>query len=250
MTSSCDPNNAICLTFDVEWAADEIIADVLTELAARKLRATFFCTHPGIKVPGHERALHPNFRRNGDTFRDLRRAHGDDFETLDETRLFTAVMERTLAFCPEAVGVRTHSLFFELQLLPIFQDLGLRYDSSCLLPLQPHLRQHAAMWGITEIPIYYMDHFDLVNQATGFGLAGLKLDQPGLKVMNFHPTMLYINAPDDDYYQACKPDYGDPGALLARRHDGLGARNLFLDLLDEIARGQGTTQTLAEIAAI
>jgi hypothetical protein len=247
MTLSCDPNDAVLLTFDVEWAFAEIIADVLGHLAARNLKATFFCTHPGITVPGHERGLHPNFRRNGDTFRELRQAHEGHFETLDETRLFRAVMEKTLTFCPEAMGVRTHSLFFELQLLPIFRDLGLRYDSSTLLPLQPHLRQHAAMWGITEIPIYYMDHFDLVNQATGFNLAGLKLDQPGLKVMNFHPTMLYINAPDDAFYQACKPYYGDVGALLAHRHDGRGIRSLFLDLLDKIASEQRVTQTLSEL---
>ena len=31
--------------------------------------ATFFVTHAGVRLPGHERGLHPNFRQNGDTYR-------------------------------------------------------------------------------------------------------------------------------------------------------------------------------------
>jgi hypothetical protein len=59
--------NDVVISIDVEWAHPEVQADVVRLLAERNLRATFFCTHAGISVPGHERALHPNFRRRGNS---------------------------------------------------------------------------------------------------------------------------------------------------------------------------------------
>ncbi|KAL8771799.1 MAG: hypothetical protein Q9194_004781, partial [Teloschistes cf. exilis] len=79
---------------------------------------------------------------------------------------------------------------------------------------------------LLEIPIFYNDYFDLRTQATGFEAATLRLDTPGLKVLNVHPNIIYTNAPDLDFYVAAKADYHDPEALLARRHAGRGARAL------------------------
>ena len=62
-----DPRT-ICFTVDVEWAADEVLADLRGLFDQHGVRATFFVTHAGVKVPGHERGLHPNFRRDGDTY--------------------------------------------------------------------------------------------------------------------------------------------------------------------------------------
>ena len=249
MTGSFETDDTICLTFDVEWAADDVIADVVAELKKRDLAATFFCTQSGIEFSGHERALHPNFRRNGDTMIALKSDSGEEFEHLDEATLFAAVIEKTKSFCPEAVGVRTHSLFFELQLLPVFRSNGLKYDSSMLMPLQPHLGPHKTMWDIIELPIFYMDHFDLVNQASDFRLQGLGLDRPGLKVFDFHPTLLFINAPTDAHYQDCKSVYGNSAALLAKRHEGRGIRDLFLDLVDYIATHRHPAPMLEQVAS-
>ena len=66
--------NLFCLSVDEEWANPEVLSDLLRMLDERRLRATFFCTKPGVEVPGHERALHPNFRRTGDTVRNFRNA--------------------------------------------------------------------------------------------------------------------------------------------------------------------------------
>ena len=43
----------IYITIDVEWACREAVTDTLRLLDDRGLRATFFCTHAGIEVPGH-----------------------------------------------------------------------------------------------------------------------------------------------------------------------------------------------------
>lgn len=240
--------NATVLTFDVEWANPTVLNEVLTELDTRNLKATFFCTHEGIETPGHERALHPNFRRDGDTLGQLKAKFGGEFDTLSDDDLIRMVLTQTREFCPEATGIRTHSLFFELKLMAIMKEMDFLYDSSCLLPLQGNVCPFSAMWGVTEIPIYYMDHLDLVNEVTSFNLEELKLEQKGLKVFNFHPTLIYLNAENDHRFQSSKSTYTDPDALLKQRFLGRGTRSLFLDLLDDIATKGRTTMTMTEVA--
>jgi hypothetical protein len=246
MTSMYDENSVV-LSFDVEWANAAIVNDVVRELDKRNLVGTFFCTHEGINVPGHERGLHPNFRRDGDTIRQIRDQNPADFADMSDDDIIRQVLKTTHEFCPEAVGLRTHSLYFELKLLAIMKELDFAYDSSCFLPMQSNISPFSAMWGVTEIPIYYMDHMDLVNGQSGFRLPELKLDQKGLKVFNFHPALIYLNAEDDARYQNSKPDYANPEAFKNHRYDGRGTRSLFLDLIDAIASGNLTTTTMGEL---
>jgi hypothetical protein len=219
----------VVVTVDVEWAHPDVLADVVAQLDERGLQATFFCTHEGIEVPGHERALHPSFRRQGNT------QLGAEAERLSDRQLYGAVVERMSALYPEARGVRAHSLFHDSDLLPVFRAAGLEYDSSYMLPLAPGL---APVWkgaGILELPLYYMDHWDLREQATGFALAGLRLGSPGLKVVAFHPNLVYLNASQPEHYERAREHYHDPPWLRTARRGGRGARTLFLELLDSLA---------------
>jgi hypothetical protein len=60
--------DTIYFTVDVEWAAEEVLADLRRLF---DLRATFFVTHAGVETPGHERGLHPSFQRNGDSYKQV-----------------------------------------------------------------------------------------------------------------------------------------------------------------------------------
>ena len=80
-------------------------------------------------------------------------------------------MSKARTFCPEAVGVRAHSLFYDSDLLRIYRATGLQYDSSYFLPLANNLQPVWKGEGMVELPFYYMDHWDLKEQATGFKLA-------------------------------------------------------------------------------
>ncbi len=208
-----------------------MLDDVVTALDERGLRATFFCTHEGISVPGHERALHPNFRRQGNT--QLDGASPADSELGFRQQIVDAVR----GFCPEAVGVRAHSLFCETELLSVYRAAGLQYDSSALLPLVPGIAPFVQGRGIVELPLYYMDHWDLVEQATAFGLSDLRLDAPGLKVVGFHPNLVYLNAATERDYLDSKAHYHDPDWLRRHRRPGRGVRTLFHELLDRLASG-------------
>ena len=94
----------------------------------------------------------------------------------------------------------------------------------------------AAVWdrehGLVELPVYYMDHLDLVGGHTGWRLEGLRLEQPGLKVFDFHPNIVFTNASTEAEYLETKAFYHDPQRLMESRRDGPGARDLWLRLLD------------------
>jgi hypothetical protein len=236
-----DPDT-VCFSVDVEWAADAVIADLRALFDAHGSAATFFVTHSGVSVPGHERGLHPNFLRSGDTYRALagaREAH--------EQGIYEHVVSTTLGFAPEAKGVRAHSLFYDSALLPLYRRLGIEYDSSYQLAFVPHLRPFWKHDDIVEIPTFYADYLDVTTGATGFELARLGLDRPGIKVFNFHPNIIYLNAPDVAAYAATKGFYHDPERLLAARHNGRGPRTLLIELLDHIRSRNIPTATLGQV---
>jgi peptidoglycan/xylan/chitin deacetylase (PgdA/CDA1 family) len=239
--------NVVALSFDVEWASAEVLADMVRLIDERGLKATFFCTHAGTEFPGHERGLHPNFRRQGDTVKKLREKMGAGFEQSGEEELYRHVVKTTHAFAPEAVGVRAHSLYYDSQLIPIYHEAGLQYDSSYALPFTTGLKPIQKEYDMLELPVYYQDHLDLKMQATGFDVKNIGLDKPGMKVCNFHPNMVFINAISHEHYMSSKPAYHDHDKLLAMRHKGKGIRTLFTDLLDHLAKRPDATMTLGEI---
>jgi hypothetical protein len=100
------------------------------------------------------------------------------------------------------------------------------------------------------IPTYYADHLDIIEGLTGFDIAALGLDRPGLKVLDFHPNIVYLNAPADDFYAGTKTFYHDADRLLAARHKGRGARTLLLDLLAHIASRRLPTASAGAINAL
>ena len=240
------PEGRVCLTVDVEWAHPEILAYLLQELEQRHLRATFFCTHAGIEVPGHERALHPNFRRSGDIIQSLRQRWGDQrFLDAPDEVILEAVVAETRSYASEAIGVRAHCLYFCSELIPIYHTLGLRYHSGVLCPLQSGLAPYVKEHGLLEMPIFYMDHLDLIDGLTGFRLPDLR--RPGLKVFDFHPNMVYLNAQTNQHYVDSKSDYHHPEKLRQARRSGRGAQTIFLELLDWMGDNRTLCRTLREV---
>ena len=241
-------HNLICLTIDVEWANSDVLADLVRILDYHKLPATFFCTHANINLPDrYERGLHPNFRRGGETLQKLEAEVGPVLNEWSDIEIYQYVVQATHTFCPEAIGVRTHSLFYDFALIPIYREVGLQYDSSYFQPMVLGLSPYLKAYNLLEIPIYYMDHFDLIEQATEFKVGNLHLDQSGIKVFDFHPNMVFINASNEEQYLDSKPYYHNYEQLLKRRYSGRGVRTLFLELLDFIATKQLRTATLRDV---
>jgi peptidoglycan/xylan/chitin deacetylase (PgdA/CDA1 family) len=240
-----DPRT-VCLSVDVDWASPDVIADLRSLFDERGLKATFFVTHAGVEVPGHERGIHPNFRRNGDVMRTLESdANG---ARLDEAVIYPRLVAAFKSFAPEAKGVRAHSLYYDSMLLPTYQELGFEYDSTYQIPLVRGLRPFWKEYDILEIPVYFNDHFELKSNAVGFDASNLKLDEAGLKVILLHPNIMFLNATSNEQYLACKSFYHDYERLLHARHGGRGVRSLALDLLDSIVAQKLPVLTLGEVS--
>jgi hypothetical protein len=245
-----DEAGTICFTVDVEWAHPAVLQDLCHLFDEHGVRATFFCTHAGIEVAPHERGLHPNYRRNGSTLKELTAKIGEPaVARIDESDLYHHVLRTTLSFAPEAKGARSHSLFYDSLMMPLYRKLGLEYDSSYQLPLVPGLQPIWKEYDVLELPIYFADHFELKTGATGFDITRLHLERPGLKVINLHPNMTYINAVSDEHYIFAKAFYHDPERLLQARYRGRGVRSMVMDLLDDVASGNRITATLGEVNA-
>lgn len=103
--------DTICFTVDVEWAAEQVLADLRRLFDQHGVRATFFVTHAGVETPGHERGLHPNFRRNGDSYKQVCMIHGGE-PTLTDEQIHTHIVSATLAFAPDAKGLRTRGRYY------------------------------------------------------------------------------------------------------------------------------------------
>ena len=243
-----DPNS-LCFTVDVEWAHPIVLEDICELFNRAGLTATFFATHAGVSVPGHERGLHPNFRWRGDTGRAIREADPELFRSGDESSFYQQVVERSKSFAPEAKGLRSHSLFSDSALVPVYRAAGLEYDCTHQMSLVENLRPFFKQRGMLEIPTYYGDHFDLMAQATGFTLPGLRLDRRGLKVLDFHPNIIFTNSPDEAFYSSTMTFYHDPERLLAARHQGRGARTMLCELLEKVAAGALPWTTMDRINA-
>jgi len=219
------------ITIDVEWAHPEVLDYVVRELDARNLRATFFCTHAGIDVGAHERGVHPNYRRHGNS---LLEANPAMLSSSDQS-YYERITEATMTFCPEAIGTRSHHLFWESGLASICRRAGIRYTSNSLAPFARNAQPVDIGNGLTELPIYYMDHWDLAASATSFRVADLRLETEGLKVLDFHPNLVFINARSLAHYDRSKRSYHEPSRLLEVRSAGRGIQTLFLETLDFLA---------------
>src|SRR5262249_60791242 len=101
--------------------------------------------------------------------------HGGE-ATLTDEQIHTHVVSNTLAFAPEAKGLRTHSLYYDSTLLPLYRLAGLEYDYSYQMPLVAGLRPFWKPHEIVEIrPITPT----ISTLAKGFDLAGLALERLG-----------------------------------------------------------------------
>lgn len=220
----------ICITLDVDWAPDGVIAPVLEALRASAVKATFFATHASpllASIAGDdvEVGLHPNFNHCAGDFDTPLRTLKDAY--------------------PDARGARSHSLFVSSHILQLYRRYGLRYESNNFMPMHQHLHPVMRFENFVSIPFYWSD--DRLDVYDWFDLDTLRLDTPGLKVLNFHPMHVFMNTSSEEHYLSYKAHYQDAGALRPFVNGGTGVRSLFDAVLQSIGDRGVPTYTMAEI---
>lgn len=244
MTTGAAPST-IVLTFDIDWAPDWMIHDLADMLAKAGVRGTFFATHdsPAIRQlqgeVGFEVGVHPNFLPGS--------SHGG---TPD------AVMQTVLDWFPEARAARTHSLAQSEPLLGLMARSGIAVDCSIHLPQADHVAPHALRLEpggpqLIRIPHVFQDNMYMMAGQPWEDAADWLLT-PGLKVLNFHPVHVALNAGDVSAYGALRRK--GPLMELKRRdmpptdRDAPGARRFLAGILARM-RSQPSF-TVSETAAL
>lgn len=230
-----------CFTSDIDWAPEWAIADTLALFDRFDVPLTPFVTHdsPLLRArygkPGMRRrvGLHPNFLPGS--------SHGSDPET---------VIDHVCRLWPEAVAFRAHA-FFEYAAIPVrFAERGFLYDSNLCLFLQPHCVPLAHASGLTRFPVIWTDYAHLLKGLDcEIGTIKATLATPGLKVIDVHPMLIALNAPEPAYYQTRKALYrvDDAATGRAERHEGPGIADLLGEMLSFVRNSGYATVYLDDL---
>lgn len=217
--------NNIFLTFDIDWAHEEVIEDTLELCDSYSVSATFFATHKSaalkngaIDLTRHELGIHPNFNpllKNQSSKGDFSRICSDlknDF--------------------PDATSVRSHSLCFGSLIQTSYEKLGLTHDSSIIIPYQENCFPLFPwrMWDkLVRVPYMFCDY--VTAMTTGMAMNEIA-SRSGLKVFDFHPIHVFLNTESLERYEQTRPIHHDPKELIKHRYSGYGTRNRLIELLE------------------
>ena len=173
----------IALSMDVDWAPDFVLQEILPWFLSHGLPLTIFATHPSQYLKkfaaenyaGIELGIHPNFSQKFDV---------DKIDFL-------------LAYYGQVSGSRSHRNIAGRNVSDLLRAHNISYDSSYILWRTPFTQVSETYNGILNIPYVWEDGYHL-ETSTPLEDQFLPLDTPGLKVLNFHPVLLYLNCTDDD----------------------------------------------------
>ncbi len=181
--------NDIVITLDVDWAPDFVIDAVAGMLVESQVRATWFVTHqsPALnRLREHsdlfELGIHPNFLPGS--------THGD---------LPSDVLRHCMDLVPEAVSMRTHSLYQSGPLFQtVFRETPIHIDTSICLYRMPHIRPVAFFDPMIRVPFYWEDYLSMHMPHPSWKVDAFSA-VPGLKVFSFHPVHVYLNSSIQSY---------------------------------------------------
>lgn len=234
--------NKIAITADIDWAPEELLEYTISLLESFNVKCTFFCTHHSPVLLSankelFELAIHPNFNPL---------LQGREGPSPDK------IIDDLLALYPDAKGIRSHSMMQSSALLNLFAKKGFVYESNHFLPYHTNVYPFLLWNGMVRLPYVWEDdiHYMYGNK---FDELKIDLDEPGMKIFDFHPTHLYINTNTEDHYLKAKPYYHDPAELWKLRNDGMqekGAEDALVKLCSEIKEKNMDTFTLQELAGV
>lgn len=228
-------DNEIYLTFDTDWADDEVLRDTISLLDARGVQATVFATHESPLLAGLSRhprievGLHPNFNA-------LLEPGARDQDA-------GAVLARLHDLFPMARSVRSHSLVQSSRLQFLFAARGMVFEVNQFIPSWSGVtcRPYREISGMIRVPYFWEDDVHVMAMEQGLvppWHADTMLDQQGLKVFDFHPVHVFLNTERMQRYEQSREVHRDPARLAQYRCPAQGTRTFLTDLIERgLARG-------------
>jgi len=161
------------------------------------------------------------------------------------------ILNELLDLYPEAIGLRSHSLYVHSKLRSIYAKRGIQYESNYMMYRVNDIKPFIMLPDVIQFPIYFMDDewFRRQKKENKQPPSAKKFFEPsGLKVFDFHPPHIAFNTPTTEYYQRHKEEYWSNTTDIERiRYEGFGVRDLFKSLLEEIERANHETALLSTL---
>tara|TARA_B110000046_G_scaffold22868_1_gene21620 strand:+ start:3026 stop:3748 length:723 start_codon:yes stop_codon:yes gene_type:complete len=215
------------LSFDIDWAIDPVVNDVLDLLDSVNIKATFFITHQTpildrIRAnPNYELGIHPNFNPL--------------IEQKPHALSAKQTLENLLTIVPEAKVIRSHGMTHSGSWLTIYKEMGIKYLSQYYMGGVETIQPFAHINGLVEAPIYFADDGYAFEKELGkdFDLAlSLSSNLNFLKVFNFHPIHLKLNTPNISFYNKSRAYFHSIEDLNNIKYKGHGVFSLFKKLVN------------------
>ncbi len=236
-----NPNDLanVILTCDVDWAPDYAIERVLEIRARFGCKITMFATHPSKvlldRPDGVEVAIHPDFTRGANS----------DFD--EKMRILKEAY-------PRARGMRSHRNFFGQNISDLAKKHGLEYDASVFLWNEPFGQAQIDHNGIVRFTYFWEDGIHL-KMGLPLSWEKVRVEEPGLKIFNVHPMLIYLNSTSDEHRKLVTSRYKDLAAAPRREIEPevnrrRGITNLWIGLLERIETEGVKTHHLGDLAKL
>lgn len=221
-----NPDNKIYLTFDMDWACDEVMDFLYTLLEKFNICATVNITNDFRSLNKYrenekiELGIHPNFNFaiNGEK--------KDNKES---------IIKKCKCIIPEAVIVRSHSLLKSRLLTKAFYDYGIRYELNYFV--EPYEGICIYPWlfqGVLQIPFFYEDDLYLAEGNGKNPQIYLSNKVKMYRVFNFHPIHLFLNSESLERYEKIKGNYHDFKILKENVNvESYGILDFFKELVED-----------------
>lgn len=223
--------NNFVITLDLDWAPDEVLKYTLNLLKSFNIPATLFMTNKSLlSLEGYEVGIHPSFTSLN----------------------FSKHISPLIKYFPDAIGTRSHSLFYTERLREVYPQFQLKYQSNMMLYKQKNIKPFLMSQEVMEIPIFWMDTFALyLEKNSGIDIKKIDLKSKGLKVFDFHPIHIYLNTYSLEHYRSAKEHYQNPLRLKKFRNKKyFGVRDFFVQLLEKIIMDKSPISFMSELVSI
>ncbi len=220
--------NNIYITFDIDWASDEILEYSLNIIEKYNIKATFFVTHQTKLLQRMrdntdiELGIHPNFNPlvNGDF------KYGSNIKE---------VLEYYLKIVPDAVSIRSHDLMQKSELLGLLSQYGLKFDCNMYIPCSSGLINKPFRHfdnKLIRVPHFWEDDVHCLCQDDWN--IDVYLAYNGIKVFDFHPIHIVLNSESMDRYISLRSAQKDSKIVFRNRFQGYGSENFLIDLIERV----------------
>ena len=116
----------------------------------------------------------------------------------------------------------------------------------------PSLAAHFAVaasfrcWFSSLLSHFFQDDAHLTRKRD-LTLNSINLNEPGIKIFDFHPIHIFLNSPSIEFYQSSKINFHNFELLKKDIFDGVGIRDIFLEVIKLLSLKKNSIFKLRDI---